>query len=569
MRLWGVVFCFFFSLSASAQNMVYLEHSETLAFDEDLAPDAQILRGNVIFRHDSAYMYCDSAYFYERTNSVDAYGHVRFEQGDTLSGSGNRLYYNGNTRLARLRGNVRLVHGTDNPTVLTTDSLNYDRLRDVAYYFAGGIIEDSLNTLSSVRGQYFPRTKQAVFSCEVVLRNPKTVLVGEQSTTPARFVLTSDTLLYNTDTHIADIVSPTTIVYEGETTIRTRLGWYNTQNERSMLLLRSVVEHADGKQMTGDTIFYDKRIGYGRILGRMEMRDTANHATLLGNRGEMFRDGHSGYATDSAQMQDWSDSTMVGYMHADTLFTEEVSYTALRLSGEDTLRYDTTYRRMRAFHNVRLYRPDMQAVCDSADYIGRDSVMTLYTQPVCWSENNQISADTIRLYMRDGHVDYAVGTGNALTVKQETRNYYDQMTGKEMTAYIRNGELSEVAVNGNAQTVFYPQDDDSTYIGMNTTESSYVTVYLEAQKIHHIRFTAETNGVLYPLDQIPAGLDRLGGFFWAEQERPRRPEDIFLRPERTQRTVGTPTSIDQPKTSPDPSKGGETSKGGTKQLKKR
>ncbi len=549
--------------------MVYLEHSETLAFDEDLVPDAQILRGNVIFRHDSAYMYCDSAYFYERTNSVDAYGHVRFEQGDTLAGSGNRLYYNGNTRLARLRGNVRLVHGTDNPTILTTDSLNYDRLQDVAYYFAGGTIEDSLNTLSSVRGQYYPRTKQAVFSREVVLRNPKTVLVSGQDTTPARFVLTSDTLLYNTDTHIADIVSPTTIVYEGETTIRTRLGWYNTQNERSMLLLRSVVEHADGKQMTGDTIFYDKRIGYGRILGRMEMRDTVNHATLLGNRGEMFRDGHSGYATDSAQMQDWSDSTMVGYMHADTLFTEEVSYTALRLSGEDTLRYDTAYRRMRAFHNVRLYRPDMQAVCDSADYIGRDSVMTLYTRPVCWSENNQISADTIRIYMRDGHVDYAVGTGNALTIKQETRDYYDQMAGKEMTAYIRNGELSEVAVNGNAQTIFYPQDDDSTYIGMNTTESSYVTVYLEEQKIHHIRFTTETNGTLYPIDQIPAGLDRLGGFFWAEQERPRRPEDIFLCPERTTRTTVFPDTQTPTPTSPDPSKGGENGKGGTKQLKKR
>ena len=563
------MFCLLFSLSASAQSMVYLEHSETLAFDEDLAPDAQILRGNVIFRHDSAYMYCDSAYFYERTNSVDAYGHVRFEQGDTLSGSGNRLYYNGNTRLARLRGNVRLVHGVDNPTILTTDSLNYDRLRDVAYYFAGGTIADSLNTLSSVSGNYYPRTKQAVFSREVVLRNPKNTI---DSLTPARFVLTSDTLLYNTDTHIADIVSPTTIVYEGETTIRTRLGWYNTQNERSMLLLRSVVEHADGKQMTGDTIFYDKRIGYGRILGNMEMRDTANHATLLGNRGEMFHDGHSGYATDSAQMQDWSDSTMVGYMHADTLFTEEVSYTALRLSGEDTLRIDTTYRRMRAFHNVRLYRPDMQAVCDSADYIGRDSVMTLYTQPVCWSENNQFSADTIRIYMRDGHVDYAVGTGNALTVKQETRDYYDQMAGKEMTAYIRNGELSEVAVNGNAQTVFYPQDDDSTYIGMNTTESSYVTVYLEAQKIHHIRFTTETNGVLYPLDQIPAGLDRLGGFFWEEQERPRRPEDIFLRTERTPRTAPASSTrvetgtTDTPATPQEPPAPQKT---GTKQLKKR
>ncbi len=509
---------------AQAQTMVYLEHSETLSFDEGLAPDAQILRGNVIFRHDSAWMYCDSAYFYERTNSVDAYGRVRFCQGDTLRGYGNRLYYNGNTRLARLRGDVRLVHGVENPTVLTTDSLNYDRIRDVAYYFSGGTIADSLNTLSSVSGQYYPRTKQAVFSRQVVLRNPKNTT---DSLTPARFVLRSDTLLYNTDTHIADIVSPTTIVYEGETTIRTRLGQYNTETERSTLLLRSVVEQADGKQMTGDTIYYDKRIGYGRIRGHMVMRDTANHATLLGNRGEMFGDGQYGYATDSAQMQDWSDTTMIAYMHADTLFTEEVPYTALRLAGEDTLRIDTSYRRMRAFHHVRLFRQDMQAVCDSADYIGRDSVMTLYTHPVCWSDSNQISADTIRIYMRDGKVDYAHGIGNALTVKRETTTFFDQMAGKEMKAYIRDGELYEVEVNGNAQTVFYPQDDDSTYIGMNTTESSYVWVYFEERKIHHILFTTETNGTLYPLDQIPEGKDRLPNFFWEETTRPGTPEEIF------------------------------------------
>ena len=116
--------------------MVYLERSETLSFDQERIADAQILRGNVRFRHDDALMFCDSAYFYETTNSLDAFGHVRFEQGDTLQGFCDRLYYNGNTKLARMRRHVRMVHGREqeNPTVLTTDSLNYDRARGVAYY---------------------------------------------------------------------------------------------------------------------------------------------------------------------------------------------------------------------------------------------------------------------------------------------------------------------------------------------------------------------------------------------------------------------------------------------------
>ena len=134
--------------------MVYLEHSETLSFDENRLPDAQILKGKVRFRHDSALMYCDSAYFFEKANTLHAFGRVHLVQGDSLEGFGDVLYYDGNTKLARFRRNVRLLH---NGSILRTDSLNYDRIRDIAYYFAGGVIEDSIkNTLSSSWGQYTP-----------------------------------------------------------------------------------------------------------------------------------------------------------------------------------------------------------------------------------------------------------------------------------------------------------------------------------------------------------------------------------------------------------------------------
>lgn len=516
--------------------MVYLEHSETLNFDQARIADAQILRGNVIFRHEDALMYCDSAYFYEKANSIDAFGHVRFVQGDTLFGYGDKLFYDGNSKFARLRRNVRLVHGKDNPTILTTDSLNYDRIRDIAYYYTGGTIRDSLNTLRSVWGQYTPNTKQAVFSHRVHLENPN-------------FDLTTDTLLYNTHTNVADLVSPTVIVYEEETNIYSSRGWYNTASEESMLLDRSRVVHTDGKSMTGDTIFYNKRTRYGKIIGSMEMADTVQKITLYGNYGEMFRDGEYGYVTDSALMVDWSDSTAYGYMHADTLYSETVPFqiqrfvprdsvlidSVLTAVAPDTVWQDSTYRAMRAFHNVRIYREDMQAVCDSVYYNQKDSLIALYTDPVCWSDENQISADTIYIYMRNGTVDYAHGVGNALAVKQETDHYYDQMAGKEMLAYIRQNQLRQVDVNGNALTVFFPKEEDGSFIGVNTTQSSYVKLYIENQKIHHILFTSQTTGILYPLDKVPTGADRLSGFFWADQERPKQPSDVFARPLRTLR----------------------------------
>ena len=515
----GLLFIVHCPLSIS-QTMVYLEHSETLSFDGERIANAQILKGDVIFRHEEMWMYCDSAYFYEGTNSLDAFGHIRFVQGDTLKGFGDKLFYDGNTKLARMRQNVKLIHGREdeNPTILTTDTLNYDRLAGVAYYYSGGEVKDTLNTLTSIRGNYTPGTNRAVFSQEVQLTNPK-------------FVLNSDTLIYNTETKVADIISPTTIVYEQETTIRSSKGWYNTDNEQSMLLDRSVVEHADGKSMTGDTIYYDKAIGFGQVLGHMAMNDTAQHATLYGEYGQMWEEGSRGYATDSALMVDWSDSLHIAYIHADTLFTEEVAYTDSMLMADSTIT-DSTYRRVRAFYGVRVYRDDMQMVCDSMVYMGCDSTIYLYTDPICWSENQQISADSMRVYIVNGAVDHAVGVVNALCVMNDTLEIFNQMSGKEITAYLTDGAVHTVDVSGNALTVYYPKEDDGGYVGLNTTESSYIRVYVEEQQIQRIRFTKETTGALYPLDQVPEGAERLASFFWEETSRPISPEDVFRRVEK-------------------------------------
>ena len=512
------------------QTLVYLEHSETLSFDEERHPDAQLLKGDVRFRHEDALMYCDSAYFYEKTNSLDAFGHVRLVQGDTIQGYGDMLYYDGNARFARLRRNVKLVH---TGTTLTTDSLNYDRRRDMAWYYTGGTIQDSVNTLTSRWGQYTPYNHQALFKKEVHLVNDK-------------FTLDADTLCYNTESNVADLVGPTHIVYEKETDIFSTQGWYNTRTEESMLLKRSRVVHSDGKSLTGDTIFYDKKQGVGRICQHFEMTDTVEHVTLYGNYGEMYEKSKSGFATDSAMLVDWSEEDKL-YMHADTLFTEEVPYQIFSLMPRDsvmtdsvqtaqlpdTLWQDTVYRQVRAFYGVRVWRRDVQAVCDSMSYNFRDSVMCMTGVPVCWSDNQQMSADQINIYMKDGTVDYIHGIGSSSAVQQESESQFNQLAGKEMLAYIRDGELYQIDVNGNAETVFYPkEEDDSEPIGVNRTQSSYVKLFITDQKIDHILFTTATSGTMYPLKEAGENVTRLDGFFWAESERPQSQEDIFRKTEK-------------------------------------
>lgn len=528
----------FVALGAAAQDstktsLVYLEHSQTLSFDEQRLPDAQILRGDVRFRHDSVIMYCDSAYFFEKENSLHAFGHVHMVQGDTLEGFGDVLFYNGNTKLARLRRHVRLIH---QKTTLTTDSLNYDRKKNIAYYFSGGMIEDSLNTLTSRWGQYTPDNHQAIFRDEVKLVNPK-------------FILTADTLGYNTETYQSDIVGPTTILYDEETTILSTNGWYNTQTELSMLLDRSRIIHVDGITLTGDTIYYDKANGYGRSLGNIESTDSTNHMTLYGNVSEVWEDGGRGYVTDSAMLLDWSDSTAFTYMHADTLWTEEISYPIFTLKmrdsllvdsvmvaqNPDTIWRDTTYQQLRAFWHVRVFRNDIQAVCDSARYHGRDSLLTLFGMPICWNEDNQMSADQIDIYFKNETVDYMHGVGNALAVKREGFSEFNQLAGKEMLAYVKDGDVYLVDVKGNAETIFYPREDDGSYVGVNRTQSSFVKMYMQNRQIDHVVFTTATTGVMIPIDQALPEETKLSGFFWAEAERPLRPADIFLYPPRTER----------------------------------
>lgn len=507
----------------SAQTLVYLERADNLFFDRDKLPDARIVTGNVVFRHDDALMYCDSANFYETTNSLDAFGHVKMVQGDTLTGYGDKLFYDGNTKIARLRTNVLLLH---HEAVLTTDSLNYDRANDIAYYYSGGKIVDDLNTLTSRWGQYTPYNKHAAFRDSVHLLNN-------------RFTMDTDTLLYDTETHIADLVSPTTILYEQETTILSSRGTYNTRTEESELYDRSIVRHHDGKSMTGDTIYYDKQLSYGRLYGNVEFVDSTEQITLSGNYGEIYESGSPaskhpewgahGFSTHEALLEHWGDSLHT-YLHADTLFTEE-------LALADSLPADSTYQRVRAYRNVRIYREDMQGVCDSAVYLGNDSIGKMYGQPVCWNDNNQIAADSILIYFKNEEIDYAHGIGSAICVQQRDLLHYNQMSGKEIFALVKDGEVYRIDVNGNAETVFFPVDEkDHTLSGCNRTQSSFVKVYVENREVHHVLFTTATTGTMYPMHQASDAVMHLSSFFWAEDERPRVPADVLLNIPRTERS---------------------------------
>ena len=484
------------NVAQPAKSKVYLLHSDVLKKSKD-NPNAQILVGDVAFRHDSIYMYCDSACFYEKTNSLEAFDNVKMVQGDTLFLYGDHLFYDGNTQMAQVRNNVRMENRT---ITLTTDSLNYDRIANLGYFFDGGTLMDEQNVLTSDWGEYSPATKMSVFNYEVKLVNPQ-------------FTLTSDTLRYNTDTKIASIVGPSDIDSD-ENHIYSELGFYYTQQGQAELLERSVLTN-NGKRMTGDSLFYDRNRGIGEAFHNVELIDTINKNMLTGDY--CFYNQLTGYAfaTDRAMATDFSQGDSL-FIHADTLQL----YTYY-------MNTDSVYREARAYHKVRFYRSDIQGVCDSLVFSSKDSCLTLYQDPILWNGKQQLLGEEIMVYMNDSTIDRAHIQNQALSVERLDSLNYNQVSGKDMKAYFEGGEMKQVDVIGTVRLVYYPMEKDSTLLGLNSSETSQLSMFLENRKLKKMTMSPKSNGTLYPMTQIPPAKMKLDNFAWFDYVRPLNKEDIF------------------------------------------
>ena len=487
------------SPDSTKERYVYLLHADETRFDQRINPDAQILVGDVVFRHDSMYMYCDSALFYETSNSLDAYGNVKMNQGDTLFLYGDRLHYSGDEMLAKVRENVVMI---DKKMRLTTDSLNYDRTINLGYYFNWGTVEDTLNVLTSEWGEYDTQSNDAVFNDEVTLTNPN-------------FVLTSDTLHYNTKTQVATIVGPSNIKSDNNH-IYSTLGRYYTASGEAHLLKRSVLTNED-KQMTGDSIYYNRDEGFGEAFDNVEMDDFGGKTRLTGDYTYYNELADSAYATHRAIAIDYSQGDSM-FIHGDTL--------RLLTRYPDT---DSVYRIVQAYRKVRIYREDVQAVCDSLVFNSIDSCMTMFFDPVVWSGPQQILGEVIRVYLNDSTVEWSHVENQALIVEQVDTNQFNQISGRDIKSYFVDGTIDKTDVTGNVMVVYYYiEEGDSIAFGINTTECSYLTAFMKEGLVDKLYIKEQSNGIFYPIAQVPPGKDRLPNFAWLNKLRPLSKEDIMI-----------------------------------------
>ncbi len=507
-----------------SKGKVFLEKADRLSLVE--GHDFQLLTGNVMFRQGDMFMYCDSAHFYDKSNSLQAFGNVKMEQGDTLFVFADELDYNGETELAVLYAdNGKKVKLINKDVMLETDIFEYDMAIDLGYYNVGGVLSDSLNVLESLEGEYSPSTKDANFYTDVKLTS---------ITSSDTLKIFSDTLSYNTETHIAELNSYSEI-YNRDGVIFTTSGVYNTDENIADLYERSLIVTERGNTLTADTLFYDRAHGIGEAFGNMVLTDSVRSMSIKGNYGFYDQLKDSSFISGKALLMEYSEGDTL-FLHGETIR----SFILL----EDSLDVDSAHV-MVVHPKVRFYRSDLQGLCDSLSFKEKDSILYMHYNPIVWSGTRQIFGNEIRVHFNDSTADWALLPDFGFMAEHIDEEFYNQLSGNMMKAYFSDGKLKHMDVEGNVQGVTLPQENDSTYNKINIFESSSLAADFENNTIEMVKMWPAQNGKTVPLYLVKKDMIYLPKFKWYEVLRPKDKYDIFRYPEEMKNLKNEGSAIER------------------------
>jgi lipopolysaccharide export system protein LptA len=474
---------------------IELLHADRFTRDKTTPDGASKLIGDVQLKHEEVLMYCDSAYLYEN-NSLDAFGNVKIVDGDSLTMTGDSLFYSGDERLAKVRGDVVI---DNKASILRTPFLDYYRETSMAHYYGGGEIDSKKEGihLVSKSGYYFSDAQLFHFKGDVVMTHPD-------------YVIKTDTMHYAPNREKTWFFGPTDIDSDGKH-IYCEYGWFDQLSDKAQFVKNARVD-ASGQSLMGDTINRDQAAEIGIARCNVVLIDTNEKFEVHGDHAIYHEKDSTSLVTENMMLlQDMDGDTF--FLVADTL------YSLLDTAGE---------RLIRTYHNNRFFKADMQGACDSLLYHTSDSVIYLFTDPILWSDENQITADSIRITMKNQVIDKMYMDQNAFIIAKEDSIYFNQIKGRNMIGHFIEDELRIVEVFGNGETVYYPREEDNTLIGVNETQCAQMKIRIDSNQINKISFYDKPTAVLTPSDDMaPTGL-RLEDFNWRITERPLSKEDLFM-----------------------------------------
>jgi len=504
---------FSFSQNKEKLKIIYSGRAKTLVNDLDGAVTT-FLRDNqqqVHFVHNGINLYCDKAILYKEQDFIEAFSNVKMVQGDTITMTAKYIEYSGKTELAYARGDVILK---EPQSILTTQKLHFNRLKQLAYYDTNGkVVRDSSGTITSKIGRYYMPTKKYQFIDSVVLVNPE-------------YTLKTKRLDFFNESGHAYIFGPSTITGE-ENTIYCERGFYETKEDFGHFQRNAKINY-DNREVQGDSMYFDRTLNFASASNNIKVTDTINNSIVKGDYAEVWKAKDSVFITGRALAISVQEKDSI-YMHSDTLM----------LTGPEE------HRITRAFYNAKIYKSDLAGKADSI-HVDHESGLTqminlarydskdpfaIKRRPVLWNLGNQMSGDTIHLIsnVETEELDSLKVFNNAFLVSKDTLsdNGFNQTKGKELIGLFRENELYNVDIIKNAEVIYYSRNDSGELIGINKSKSGSINIKIANNDIEEIRLINKIDGDLSPESMFPNNANRLRGFDWRGDERPKSVEDLF------------------------------------------
>lgn len=496
---------------------------------KDSVTEIQTLSGKVHLVQGKTQFFCDSAVINKYTKIVEAFGHVHINDADSVHTYSDYLIYYMTTKLATLKKNAKL---TDGKTTLLTDELHYDANQKIGQYFNGGRVLNNQSVLTSKEGTYYGELKDIYFKKDVVLVDPK-------------YNLKSDSLLYNTETEITTFITTTFIEDSLKRNIVTKEGYYDLKNRNASFGKRSTIEDPKARtRTTADIIDTDDKTGITKLIGRAVHVDSAQGISLLANYILTNRDEETLFATQHPLMIIKQDNDSI-YVTADTLFSGKLSKMkvltttdsvtgktdtikgAVTINTKDQKKSDSADRYFQGYHHVRIFSDSLQAVSDSMFYSGKDSVFQLFTDPIAWASNSQITGDTMYLYTKNKKPERLYVFENGFAVNKAGKDMYNQLRGNRLNGYFVDGNIDYMRSKGNAESVFYVMDEDSALVGINKAEGDIIDLRFVNKELNKVVVISEPKGTMFPAKQASEQDKLLRNFKWLEARRPKTKFELF------------------------------------------
>ena len=480
----------------------------------------QILAGNVALKQGTTFFYSDSCVINNNTKTFEAWGRVHINDADTTNIYSNHLRYLIDKKIAYLDGAVKL---TDGKGILTTPDLEYDMSTSIGIYKHGGKVVNKKTILTSKEGYYYGGLRDIYFKNKVVLKDPG-------------YDIKTDSLLYNTESGMVRFITETLIKDSSGRTIETKDGFYNLQTGKAEFGQRPIIR--DGKLfITGDRVAFNDSTGVYQGAGNVIIIDSVQGTTIIA--GEVYGDKKKDriLATRKPLMIIKQENDSI-YVTADTLFSARLtdlygkkdSVLKDSVKGTKVIKADekdSTNRYFEAYRNVRIFSDSLQAVADSMFYSFKDSIFRLYQDPVIWAKESQITGDTVLVFTKNKKADHIKVFENSFMVNRMDPEIYNQIKSTRMDGFFKEGAIDSVRASGFAQSIYYIQDDDSAYTGVNESKSDIIDIYFGNQALQKIVFRSTVTGTVWPIKQKQPSEMRLPNFRWLDDRRPKTKYELF------------------------------------------